>query len=206
VYKVVCCNKLHGSETWPVLFIHPLTSFIVISHPLYASSICYDPWNPPPPIQFMCLTVFFQICLQVFFDLPLGLAPSTLFSIHFFTQSLSSLRNTCPYHRNLFRYSTTIMSSNLSLSLNPLLGKYLVALRHTSVWPFSSLPAEVLPHFPFLWARSHYHATYYFAVRTQLLYNPSHYQWYILIGKQWYQLPEFTQCLWAECSRFLPPY
>jgi len=35
---------------------------------------------------------------------------------------------------------------------------YFVASRHTSIWPFSSLPAEVLPHFPYLWARSHFHA------------------------------------------------
>jgi len=65
---------------------------------------------------------FSAISLQVFFGLPLGLAPSISNSIHFFTQSLSSFRNTCPYHRNLFCYSTEIMSSNPSLSLNPLLG------------------------------------------------------------------------------------
>jgi len=54
---------------------------------------------------------------QVFFGLPLGLAPSTSYSIHFFTQSLSSFCNTCPFHRNLFCCSTKIMSSNPSLSL-----------------------------------------------------------------------------------------
>jgi len=49
---------------------------------------------------------------------------STSYSIHFFTQSqsLSSFRNTCPYHCNLFRCSTEITSSSPSLSLNPLLG------------------------------------------------------------------------------------
>jgi len=67
-------------------------------------------------------TTFSTISLQVFFGLPLGLAPSTLYSIHFFTQSLSSFCNTCPYHHNLFRCSTEIMSSNPSLSLNSLLG------------------------------------------------------------------------------------
>jgi len=45
---------------------------------------------------------FSTISLQVFFGLPLGLAPSTSYSIHFFTQSLSPFRNTCPYHRSLF--------------------------------------------------------------------------------------------------------
>ena len=71
------------------------------------------------------LQSFSTISLQVFFGLPLGLAPSTSYSIHFFTQSLSSFHNTCPYHRNLFCCSTKIMSSNPSFSLNPLL--YLVA-------------------------------------------------------------------------------
>ena len=65
---------------------------------------------------------FSTISLQVFFGLPLHLAPSTSYSIHFFTQSLSSFRNTCPYHRTLFRCSAESMSSNPGLPLNPLLG------------------------------------------------------------------------------------
>ena len=52
------------------------------------------------PVQSTCLTIFFD-SLQVFFGLPLGLAPSTSCSIHFFTQSLSSFHNTC----NLFHCS-----------------------------------------------------------------------------------------------------
>jgi len=80
-----------------------------------ASSINYDPWHPPT--QSMLLQSFPTISLQVFFGLPLGLAPSTSYSIHFFTQSLSSFR--IPYHRDLFCCSTEIMSSNPSLSLNP---------------------------------------------------------------------------------------
>jgi len=70
------------------------------------------------PVQSRHLTVFSTISVQVFFGLPLGLAPSTSYSIHFFTQSLSSFCNTCSYHHNLFRYSTEIMSSNPSLSLS----------------------------------------------------------------------------------------
>ena len=46
---------------------------------------------------------------------------STSYSIHFFTQSVSSFRNTCPYHRSLFYCSTKIISSIPSLSLNSLL-------------------------------------------------------------------------------------
>ena len=52
--------------------------------------------------------------------LPLGLEPTTSYSIHLFTQSLSSFRNTCPYHRNLFCCSSDAMSTIPSLSLNSL--------------------------------------------------------------------------------------
>jgi len=44
---------------------------------------------------------FCTTSVQVFFGLVLGLAPSTSYSIHFFTQSLSSFHSTCPYHRIL---------------------------------------------------------------------------------------------------------
>jgi len=52
----------------------------------------------------------------------LCLEPSTAYSIHFFTQSLSSFCHACSYHRNLFCCSTEIILSILSLSLNSLLG------------------------------------------------------------------------------------
>ena len=100
--------------------IHPLTPIMVINCPLYASSIYYDPWHPPCSIH--APDNLFPQSLQVFFGLPLGLPPSTSYSIHFFTQSLSSFRNTRPYHRNVFHCSTEIMSSNPSLCLNSLLG------------------------------------------------------------------------------------
>jgi len=60
---------------------------------------------------------FCTTSLQVLFGLPLGLAPSTSYAIHFFIQSLCSFRNTCPYHRNLFCCST----ENPSFSLNSIL-------------------------------------------------------------------------------------
>ena len=60
---------------------------------------------------------FSTTSLQVLFGLPLGLGPFTSYSIHFFTQSLSSFRSTCPYHRSLFCHNTSAMSlPNLSLS------------------------------------------------------------------------------------------
>ena len=39
---------------------------------------------------------------HVLFGLTLGLEPTTSYYIHFFIQSLSSFRNTRPYHLNLF--------------------------------------------------------------------------------------------------------
>jgi len=51
---------------------------------------------------------FCTTAVHVFFGLPLGLEPSTSYSIHFFTQSVSSFRNTCPYHHNLFCCSINI--------------------------------------------------------------------------------------------------
>ena len=65
---------------------------------------------------------FCTTSLHVLFGLPLGLEPSTSYSIHFFTQSVSFFRSTCPYHRNLFCCSINIISSIASLSLNCLLG------------------------------------------------------------------------------------
>jgi len=100
--------------------IHPLTLIMVINHPylLSPSTAIHDIL----PIQSTCFRVFFHNLCPVFFGLPLGLAPSTSYSIHFFTQSLSSFHITCPYHRHLFRCSTEIMSSKPSLPLNSLLG------------------------------------------------------------------------------------
>jgi len=60
--------------------------------------------------------------VHVLFGLPLGLEPSTSYSTHFFTQSLSCFCNTCPYHHNLFYCSISIISSIASLSLSSLPG------------------------------------------------------------------------------------
>ena len=53
---------------------------------------------------------FCTTSLHVLFGLTLGLEPSTSYSIHFFTQSVSSFRNTRPYHRILFCCSIKIIS------------------------------------------------------------------------------------------------
>jgi len=76
-------SQLSRSSIIPICFLHLLRSM--------ASSL----------FNSRALQSFSTISLQVFFGLPLGLAPSTSYSICFFTQSVSSFRSTCPYHRNL---------------------------------------------------------------------------------------------------------
>jgi len=68
------------------------------------------------------LQSFCTTSLHILFGLPLGLEPSTSYSIHFFTQSMSSFRNTSPYSRSHFCCSIEIISSIPSLSLNSFLG------------------------------------------------------------------------------------
>jgi len=70
------------------------------------------------PVQIMCLAIFCTTSFHVLFGLALSLEPSTSYSIHFFTQSMSSFRSTSPYHCNLFCCSINIISSIPSLSLN----------------------------------------------------------------------------------------
>ena len=91
---------------------HPIfTSFFHLPRSIASSLFKLHAW------QCFCTTSF-----HVLFRLPLGLDPSTSYSKHFFTQSLSSFRSTCPYHRKLFCCSINIISSIPSLSLNSLLG------------------------------------------------------------------------------------
>jgi len=73
----------------------------------------------------------FCTSLHVLFALPLGLEPSTSYSIHFFTQSVSYFHSTCPYHRNLLCCSIKIISSIRSLSLSSLLGTFIFYLNIT---------------------------------------------------------------------------
>jgi len=135
--------------------------------------------------------------LSKFLDLEL----STSDSVHFFTQSLSSFRSTCPYHRNLFYCSTEIMSSNSSLSLNPLLGTLSCSLTphihltilisaHSSTTSFSflmgqvSLPCNILLH-------------------TQLVYNlPLTINDISLLVSNWYLRREFIPSIHSFIHSF----
>jgi len=91
---------------------HPIfISFFYLPRSIASSFFKVRAW------QSSCTTSF-----HVLFGLPLGLEPSTSYSKHFFTQSVSSFRNTCPYHCNPFCCSIKIISSIPSISLNSLLG------------------------------------------------------------------------------------
>ena len=63
---------------------------------------------------------FCTTSLHVLFGLPLGLEPSTSYSMHFFTQSVSSFRNTCPYHHNPNQTATEICLSFIYTSQQPI--------------------------------------------------------------------------------------
>ena len=71
---------------------HPIfISFLHLPRSIASSLFKLPAW------QSFCTTSF-----HVLFGLPLGLEPSTSYSIHFFTQSVSSFHSTCLYHCNLF--------------------------------------------------------------------------------------------------------
>jgi len=132
---------------------------------------------------------FCTTSVQVLFGLPLGLAPFTSYSIHFFTQSLSSFRNTCPYHRNLFCHNTEIMSSNPSLSqLFTWNSIFYLNVTHPSDHSHLS-PLKC--HLIFFSYRPGLTLIQHTTPHTTVVQSAPHYQLYILIGKQRYQLPEF---------------
>ena len=99
--------------------IHPLTIIVVINHPYLL---------PPSttirgilPIQSTCLTVFIHNLSPSF--LWSTSWPGTLhFILHFLHPIIVFFSQHMPNYRNLFCCSTKIMTSNPSLSLNPLLG------------------------------------------------------------------------------------
>ena len=108
----------------------PTHTNVVINHPLSASSIHYNPWHPPCSIYVPDSLIHYVSPSFIWSASWPG--TSTSYSIHFFTQPLSSFRSTCRYHRNLFCCSTEIMSSEPNLSAL-YLELYLVASCYTSI-------------------------------------------------------------------------
>jgi len=95
-------NRYHSGEPVPEeIFTH--SPILIIIQPLPLNLYQLLPTTMIHTIllfQFMCQTILCTTTLHILFGLPLGLEPST--SIHFFTQSVSSFCNICPYHHNLF--------------------------------------------------------------------------------------------------------
>jgi len=100
---------------------------------------------------------FLTTSLQILFGLSLGLGPFSSYFMHFFTQSSSAFRSTCPYHRSLFCCNTNAMSSTPNLSHltshpkqlqdpTPITSPpSLLDTRHIHPWSFS-LPVPPLVH------------------------------------------------------------
>jgi len=124
--------------------IHPHTSpdhqpfFISFLHLLW--SIAYSLFSSCA-WQSFCST-----SLQVPFGLLLGLEPSTFYSIHFFTQSLSSFHNTCQYHCSLYFELCLFFTLTSYIHLTILI---------SARWSATS--------FSFLTGQVSLHAKYYFA-------------------------------------------
>jgi len=121
----------------------------VINHPLSVSSIYYDSWHTPYAI-YVPDSLFPQSFSK--FSLVYLLAWHPPLHIPYI-----SLPNRCPYHATCFAVVPRLCHLIL-VSLNPLLGT-----RSCSLMPHIHLTILISAYFPFLWARSHFHATYYFA-------------------------------------------
>ena len=124
--------------------------------------IYHDPWHPPFSI-YMPDSLFPQslskFSLVYLSDRHLPLHTPYISSANHCLLFATHAHTIATYFAVVPRLCHLILVSLSTLYL----GFYLVASRHTSISPFSSLPTEVPPHFPFLQARSHFHATYYFA-------------------------------------------
>jgi len=146
----------------PVRNIHPLTQSSLICFPHLLRSMDHGILT----VQFMCLRVFPTISLQVFFVLPLGLAPSTsyisssnhcpLFAAHAHTITICFA--VVPKLRHLILVSLNPLLGTLSCSLMPHIHLTILISAWWSATSFSfptgqvSLPCNILLH-------------------TQLLYN-----------------------------------
>jgi len=123
-------------------------TIVVISHPLSASSISYDPWYTPCSI-YVPHSLFAQspkFSLVYLFAWHPELHTGTPY-----ISSPTSFCSTCPYHHGLFWCSTKIMSSNPILSLNPLLGTLSCSLAphiHLTILISARWSAFIPLHFP----------------------------------------------------------
>ena len=164
----------HSHQSWSSIILHLFPPSITIHGIL--------------PVQFTCLT-----------DLLHNLCPSFLWFISWYG-NLHCILHTflhpiivfflqhMPKPSQLFCCSTEIISSNPSLSLNSLLG----TLDFNSTHP--SDHSHLCPlkcHLIFFSYRPGLTSMQHTISHTTAVQSLSRYQWYIFIGKQWYQVPEF---------------
>jgi len=129
IYYSVCLLRDESKQQQP--FYGPLSGTTRVSryqkkhspthhtdHPIFVSFFHLPRSIASSLFKLRAWQSFCTISLHVLFGLPLGLEPSTSYSIHFFTQSVSSFCSICPYHRNLFCCSINIISPIPSLCLN----------------------------------------------------------------------------------------
>jgi len=126
-------------------------------HPIFINFF-HLPWSIASSLfklrawQSFCTTSF-----HVLFGRPLGLEPSTSYSIHFFTQSVSSFRSTCPYHRNLFCYSINIISCRIRATST---NKWPHHFVHASLYTTTLLVYPLVTTSTLYWITTNTSATY----------------------------------------------
>jgi len=132
---------------------HPIfISFFHLSRSIASSLFNFRAW------QAFCTTSF-----HVLFSLPLGLEPSTSYSIHSFTQLVSSFAAHAHTIATCFAVVSILYHLFLVFLSTPYLEVCLLSWHYTSIWLLSSLLAEVPPHFLSWQARYHFCVAYYFA-------------------------------------------
>jgi len=206
-----CCNTVmphscthththtHTTVSWPSVRDYPgepvPEETFTHSHLSWSSTI---PYQLPPstmihtifPVQLMCLIVFCTTSLQVLFGLSPGLEPPH-FILHTFLHPflLFAIRanniSTCftvilrLCHLILVYLSTLYLKLYIYLSVTHPSDHSRLCLLKCHLILFSYRPGLT----------SMQHTTSH----TTTVQSPSPYQWYIPIGKQWYQLPEYGQ-------------
>ena len=104
------CLHTHTTVLRPFVLVYPCEPIpektFIHSHPSCSSTILIIFLHLPRTMASSLLNPrtwqsFLTTSNHVLFVLPLGLEPSTSYSMYVFSQSLSSFRNICPYHRNL---------------------------------------------------------------------------------------------------------
>jgi len=162
---------------------HTYCGQLVINHPLSASSIYYDPWHPPcsihaPDNLFPQSLSKFSLVYLLAWHPPLhtpyicSLNPILLFATHAHTIAT--------YFAVVLRLCQLI----------------LVSLSQLFTWDSITHPSyhsHLCPlkcHLIFLSYTPGLTSMQHTTSHTTAVQSPSHFQWYNLIGKQWYQLPD----------------